>query len=103
MIVTNDDMEYPIKEIVGGDNAAKFWGIRKELFYKYMVIGFPRKYKFKAVILEDMLYCQTEERKNERKRYTGKLWRMKHDMSEINHRNYLKRKQREREEVELRC
>lgn len=95
MIVTNDFMEIPVKEVVGGKEVAEFLNISRELFYKYMVIGFPRKYKFKAVIVEDMLYCQTEESKKERNSYTCKRWQMRHDMTEINHRNYLKRKQRE--------
>lgn len=95
MIVTNDEMETPVKEVVGGKAVSEFLNIRKELFYKYMVIGFPRKYKYKVIVLEDMLYCQTEDSRKERSRYMQKSWRMKHDMTEINHRNYLRRKQRE--------
>ena len=99
MIVTNDDLETPVKEVVGGKAVAEFLNIRRELFYRYMVIGFPRKYKYKVIVLEDMLYFQTEESRRERERYTQKRWRMNHDMTEINHRNYLRRKQREREAV----
>lgn len=92
MIVTNDELETPVKEAVGGKAAAEFLDISRELFYKYMVIGFPRKYKYKVIVLEDMLYYHTEESKRERSIYTCKLWRMRHDMTEINRRNYERRK-----------
>lgn len=92
MIVTNDELETPVKEAVGGKAAAEFLDISRELFYKYMVIGFPRKYKYKVIVLEDMLYCQTEDSRKERGRYTQKRWRMNRDMTEINRKNNERRK-----------
>lgn len=91
MIVTNDDMEYPIKEVTGGDDVAKFLGIHRKLFYKYMVIGFPKKYKYKAIVVKEMQYL-TEEEKKARQRYTSKKYSMTHDRSEYFRRYWRKKR-----------
>lgn len=81
LIVTNDEYEQPVAEIVGSKEAAEFLGLQRHTLSKYMTNGFPKCHEFKAVVIKDMLY-ETEEKKIERQRYKQKKWRMEHDINE---------------------
>lgn len=50
LIVTNDELEHPVKEIVGSKEAAEFLGMARQTFSIYVAHGFPKKHKFKAVV-----------------------------------------------------
>lgn len=92
LIVTNDELEQPVAEIVGSKAVAEFLGMPRQTLTKYMTIGFPKKHNFKAVVIKDMLY-ETEEKKIERQRYKQKKWRMEHDRKDYM-REYMRDYQR---------
>lgn len=97
MIVTNDILEIPVKEVVGGIAAAEFLGMKRKTFHTYMMKGFPRKHKYKAVVIKEMQF----EDKKERNHYHGKKYRMKHDRTEYFKEYWRKKSERIRHERDL--
>jgi NTP pyrophosphatase (non-canonical NTP hydrolase) len=81
LVVTNDEFEHPVKEVLGSSAAAEFLGIKQETFVKYMMRGFPKKHEFKAVVIKEMQY-DTEKKKKERRHYYHKKWSMNNDRRE---------------------
>lgn len=90
LIVTNDKYETPLTEFVGADKVAEFMGVSTNRFRKMLCYGFPKKHKYKAVVVEETQYSQTPESKRERHNYTAKLRRMKNDRNEYM-RNYMRK------------
>lgn len=75
---------------MGGKEVAKFLEMNFQSFKKYMSIGFPKKYKFKAVAIKDMQF-ETETEKKARQNWSYKKWNMKNDRKEYM-REYQRRK-----------
>ena len=98
LIVTNDEFEHPVKEVVGGKEVAKFLEMNFQSFKKYMSIGFPKKYKFKAVAIKDMQF-ETEAEKKARQNWSYKKWNMKNDRKDYM-REYMREYQRRKSLVE---
>ena len=82
LVVTNDEFEHPVKEVVGSRKVAELFNIKVNTLSKYMLIGFPRKHKYKAVVIEDMQYYDSPEKVKERKFLYYKRWTMKNDRTE---------------------
>lgn len=98
LIVTNDELEQPVTEIVGSKEAAEFLGMARQTFSIYVAHGFPKKHKFKAVVIKEMQY-ETEEKKRERRIYYQKKWSMNSDRTEYM-RDYMREYQRRKTLVE---
>ena len=92
LIVTNDELEQPIKEVVGSKSVADFLEMKMSTLKKYMMIGFPKKHKFKAVVIKDMLY-ETEAEKKARHNWSYKKWNMVNDRKDYM-REYMRDYQR---------
>ena len=90
MVVTNDELEQPVAEFVGADKVAEFMGVSTNRFRKMLCYGFPKKHKYKAVVVEETQYCQTPESKKERINYTAKIRRMKNDRRNEYMKNYMR-------------
>ena len=71
LIVTNDEFEHPVIEVVGSKKAADFFDIKQNTLSRYMVYGFPKKYNYKAVVIEELQY-KTEEEKKARRNWSCK-------------------------------
>ena len=77
LVVTNDEYEHPVAEFVGAKKVCEFLGnVSTNYLYKMISYGFPRKKKFKVVVVEDMQYYSTPESKRARDRLMEKRWRM---------------------------
>lgn len=81
LIVTNDELEHPVKEIVGCKGVAEFLEMKMETLKKYIMYGFPKKHKYKVVIIKEMQY-DTEEKRKERLHFYNKRWSMNNDRKE---------------------
>lgn len=92
LIVTNDELEHPVKEIVGSKKVAVFFDIKQNTLSKYMVHGFPKKYNYKAVVIEEVQY-KTEEDKKARHNWSCKKWNLKNNRTEYM-REYMREYQR---------
>lgn len=77
LVVTNDELEQPVAEFVGAKKVCEFLGISTNYLYKMISWGFPKKSKYKVVVIKDMQYYQTEESARERELYTSKMWRIR--------------------------
>lgn len=77
MVVTNDELEQPVAEFVGAKKVCEFLGISTNYLYKMISWGFPKKKKYKVVVIQDMQYYHTEESGKERMSYTSKMWRIR--------------------------
>lgn len=92
LIVTNDELEHPIREVVGSKKVADFFDIKQNTLSRYMVYGFPKKYNYKAVVIEELQY-KTEEEKKARRNWSCKKWNLKNDRNEYM-REYMREYQR---------
>lgn len=99
LVVTNDELEQPVAEFVGADKVAEFMGVSTNRFRKMLCYGFPKKHKYKAVVVEETQYSQTPESKKERISYTAKLRSLKNDRTEYWRKRYLDRKAKQVEAV----
>ena len=77
LVVTNDELEQPVAEFVGAKKTCEFLGVSTNYLYKMISWGFPKKKKYKVVVVQDMQYYQTPESKREREAYTAKMWRIR--------------------------
>lgn len=77
LVVTNDELEQPVAEFVGAKKVCEFLGVSTNYLYKMISWGFPKKSKYKVVVIKDMQYYQTEESAREREMYTSKMWRIR--------------------------
>ena len=77
LVVTNDELEQPVAEFVGAKKVCEFLGISTNYLYKMISWGFPKKKKYKVVVIQDMQYYHTEESGEERMSYTSKMWRIR--------------------------
>lgn len=77
LVVTNDELEQPVGEFVGAKKVCEFLGISTNYLYKMISVGFPKKSKYKVVIVKEMQYYLTPEAKKERARLLEKRWRMR--------------------------
>lgn len=78
LVVTNDELEQPVAEFVGAKKVCEFLGgISTNYFYRMISWGFPKKSKYKVVVIKDMQYYQTPESAKEREAYTSKMWRIR--------------------------
>lgn len=77
LVVTNDEFEQPVAEFVGAKKTCDFLGVSTNYLYKMISWGFPKKSKYKVVVIKYMQYYHTEESGKERMYYTSKLWRMR--------------------------
>lgn len=77
LVVTNDELEQPVAEFVGAKKVCEFLGVSTNYLYKMISWGFPKKSKYKVLVIKDMQYYQTEESARERELYTSKMWRMR--------------------------
>lgn len=77
LVVTNDELEQPVGEFVGAKKVCEFLGISTNYLYKMISWGFPKKSKYKVVVIKDMQYYHTEESARERELYTSKMWRIR--------------------------
>lgn len=80
LVVTNDELEQPVAEFVGAKKTCEFLGISTN--YLYFLLSnngrsFPKKAKYKVVIIKDMQYYHTKESGKARELYTSKMWRMR--------------------------
>ena len=80
LVVTNDELEQPVAEFVGAKKTCEFLGISTN--YLYFLLSnngrsFPKKAKYKVVIIKDMQYYQTPESARERELYTTKMRRIR--------------------------
>lgn len=92
LIVTNDELEHPVKEVVGCKGVAKFLEMKMETLKKYIMHGFPKKYKYKVVIIKEMQY-KTEKEKKARRNWYYKKWNMENDRREYM-REYMRYKRK---------
>lgn len=92
LIVTNDELEHPVKEIVGCKGVSEFLGVKLSSLKKYIMYGFPKKHKYKVVIIKEMQFL-TEEEKKERKNWYYKKWNMQNDRKEYM-REYMRYKRK---------
>lgn len=89
VIVTNDALELPVsEEIIGADAVAQRLGIKLQRFRRCLCDGFPRKAKYKAVVVADRQFEDLAERNRER----GKAYRMTHDRTEYFKQRYRRKK-----------
>lgn len=77
LVVTNDELEQPVAEFVGAKKVCEFLGVSTNYLYKMISWGFPKKKKYKVVVIQDMQYYHTEESARERELYTSKMWRIR--------------------------
>lgn len=77
LVVTNDELEQPVGEFVGAKKVCEFLGVSTNYLYKMISWGFPKKSKYKVLVIKDMQYYQTEESARERELYTSKRWRIR--------------------------
>lgn len=77
LVVTNDELEQPVAEFVGAKKVCEFLGVSTNYLYKMISRGFPKKSKYKVVVIKDMQYYQTPESKRERRLHTSKMWRIR--------------------------
>lgn len=78
LVVTNDELEQPVAEFVGAKKVCEFLGgISTNYLWKMISVGFPKKSKYKVLVIKDMQYYQTEESARERELYTSKMWRIR--------------------------
>lgn len=77
LVVTNDELEQPVGEFIGAKKVCEFLGVKTNYLYKMISWGFPKKSKYKVVVIKDMQYYQTEESARERELYTSKMWRIR--------------------------
>lgn len=77
LVVTNDELEQPVGEFVGAKKVCEFLGISTNYLYKMISWGFPKKKKYKVLVIKDMQYYQTPESAKEREAYTSKMWRIR--------------------------
>lgn len=88
MIVTNDAYELPVSgEIVGAAAVAERLGIKVQRLRRCLLEGFPRKAKYKAVVIKER---QIEDKEQYQKDY-ALMWRFKVDRTEY-HRQWYQRK-----------
>lgn len=89
VIVTNDSLELPVsEEILGADAVAQRFGIKLQRFRRCLCDGFPRKAKYKAVVVADRQFEDLVVRNRER----GKEYRMLHDRTEYFKQRYRRKK-----------
>lgn len=92
VIVTNDALELPVSdEIVGAEEVAKKLGIKLQRLHYCLCMGFPKKAKYKAVVVADRQYDAADAK--ERQRFRCKMYAMKHDRREY-YRQYNRRRGR---------
>ena len=84
LVVTNDEYEHPIAEFVGAKNVCEFLGISTNYLYKMISWGFPKKKKYKVVVVKDMQYYDTPEGRKERESFTSKRWRIRQGAKKVN-------------------
>lgn len=78
LVVTNDELEQPVAECIGAKKVCEFLGgISINYLYKMISYGFPKKSKYKVVVVKDMQYYGTPESKRARDRLMEKRWRMR--------------------------
>ncbi len=77
LVVTNDEFEQPVAEFVGAKKVCEFLGVSTNYLYKMISWGFPKKKKYKVVVIQDAQYFYSQESGKERIAYTSKLWRMR--------------------------
>lgn len=77
LVVTNDELEQPVGEFVGAKKVCEFLSVSTNYLYKMISCGFPKKSKYKVVVIKDMQYYQTEESAKERELYVSKMWRIR--------------------------
>lgn len=95
MIVTNDEYEFPISnEIVGAEETARCLGIKVQRLRRCLVDGFPKKAKYKAIILQDK---QIKDEQQYKKQY-AKKYNMTHDRTEYFRQWYQKKKAKEQQQ-----
>lgn len=88
ILVTNDAFEHPVsEEIVGSEATARRLGITAQRLYWCLCNGFPRKAKYKAVVIAER---QHEDVKEYHQR-VNKHYAMTHDRTEY-YRQYARRR-----------
>ena len=88
IIVTNDSLELPVSdEIVGAEEVAKKLGIKLQRLHYCLCMGFPKKAKYKAVVIADRQY----ENQQEHHRHLCNRYAMTHDRREY-YRQYDRRR-----------
>jgi hypothetical protein len=75
--VTNDELEQPVAEFVGAKKVCEFLGVGTNYLYKMISWGFPKKSKYKVVVIKDMQYYNTPESKRARERFIEKRCRVR--------------------------
>lgn len=89
MIVTNDKYELPVSdEIVGAREVAERLGIKLQRFRRCLCDGFPKKAKYKAVIIKNKQFGSMDECR----RYHSKRYTMTHDRTEYYRQYYLRKR-----------
>lgn len=91
IVVTNDDYEHPVSdELVGAEAVAEFLGIKVQRLRRCLLDGFPRKSKYKAVVIKDRQIDDVEQYKKD---YSVK-WRFRTDRTEYYRQWYQRKKAR---------
>jgi hypothetical protein len=89
IVVTNDEYELPVsEEIVGASATAEFLGIKKQRLRRCLAEGFPKKAKYKAVVVKER---QVEDVEQHQKEY-AKRYSLTHDRTEYFRTWHLRKK-----------
>lgn len=95
LIVTNDEMEYPVAEVDGTKKVAEYIGVSTNYISKCIYLDDFRRMKYKAVIIEKDIRKSRINGKNNPKaqRRWHKKYSATHDRREYQREYYKKRKE----------